>query len=90
MKEASMLRIYLVLIPIVLSGCSRQTDVLIIQNKGSDTLVNLAQAWAEEYKKVNPRIPSGLSELEAFLAFLGWSQAGMYRWHYLLKLPESL
>ena len=22
-----------------------------IQNKGSDTLVNLAQAWAEEYKK---------------------------------------
>ena len=23
-----------------------------IQNKGSDTMVNLAQAWAEEYKKV--------------------------------------
>jgi phosphate transport system substrate-binding protein len=25
-----------------------------IQNKGSDTMVNLAQAWAEEYKKVAP------------------------------------
>ncbi len=28
----------------------------VIQNKGSDTLVNVAQAWAEEYKKVNPEI----------------------------------
>lgn len=27
-----------------------------IQNKGSDTMVNLAQAWAEEYKKVNPNV----------------------------------
>ena len=25
----------------------------ILQNKGSDTLVNVAQAWAEEYSKVN-------------------------------------
>ncbi len=28
----------------------------VIQNKGSDTLVNVAQAWAEEYRKVNPDI----------------------------------
>lgn len=28
----------------------------VIQNKGSDTLVNVAQAWAEDYKKVNPEI----------------------------------
>lgn len=28
----------------------------MIQNKGSDTLVNVAQAWAEEYKKVNPDV----------------------------------
>jgi len=28
----------------------------VIQNKGSDTLVNVAQAWAEEYKKVNSEI----------------------------------
>ena len=30
--------------------------VTTIQNKGSDTMVNLAQAWAEEYKKVNPDV----------------------------------
>ena len=28
----------------------------VIQNKGSDTLVNVAQAWAEEYKKVDPNV----------------------------------
>ena len=27
-----------------------------IQNKGSDTMVNLAQAWAEEYRKVVPDV----------------------------------
>ncbi len=27
-----------------------------IQNKGSDTMVNLAQAWAEEYRKVAPDV----------------------------------
>jgi len=27
-----------------------------IQNKGSDTMVNLAQAWAEEYKKAAPGV----------------------------------
>jgi len=28
----------------------------IIQNKGSDTMVNVAQAWAEEYRTVNPAV----------------------------------
>ncbi len=28
----------------------------VIQNKGSDTLVNVAQAWAEEYQKVDPKV----------------------------------
>ncbi len=28
----------------------------VIQNKGSDTLVNVAQAWAEAYQKVNPNV----------------------------------
>jgi phosphate transport system substrate-binding protein len=28
----------------------------VIQNKGSDTLVNVAQAWAEAYKEVNPNV----------------------------------
>lgn len=27
-----------------------------IQNKGSDTMVNVAQVWAEEYKKTNPHV----------------------------------
>jgi phosphate transport system substrate-binding protein len=27
-----------------------------IQMKGSDTMVNVAQAWAEEYKKVAPSV----------------------------------
>ncbi len=27
-----------------------------IQNKGSDTMVNLAQVWAEEYKKLRPEV----------------------------------
>lgn len=42
-------------------GCSGKSDILIIQNKGSDTLVNLAQAWAEEYKKVNPKVAIAVS-----------------------------
>lgn len=29
---------------------------VVLQNKGSDTLVNVAQAWAEAYKTVNPAI----------------------------------
>jgi phosphate transport system substrate-binding protein len=42
---------------IVFTGCSpggsQQGDPrTVIQNKGSDTMVNLAQAWAEEYAKV--------------------------------------
>jgi phosphate transport system substrate-binding protein len=46
---------------IILIGCSKKSDVLIIQNKGSDTLVNLAQAWAEEYKNVNPNVAIAVS-----------------------------
>ena len=33
----------------------------LIQNKGSDTLVNVAQAWAEEYPKVNPGVTVAVS-----------------------------
>ena len=28
----------------------------VIQNKGSDTMVNLAQSWAESYQKVEPKV----------------------------------
>jgi phosphate transport system substrate-binding protein len=34
-------------------ACSSESNS-VIQNKGSDTLVNVAQAWAEAYQKVDP------------------------------------
>jgi phosphate transport system substrate-binding protein len=36
-------------------GAERESRTLI-QNKGSDTLVNVAQAWAEAYRDVNPSV----------------------------------
>ncbi len=49
------------LILIAVAACGRPSDGpggkrVVIQNKGSDTLVNVAQAWAEEYKVVNPDV----------------------------------
>ncbi len=43
------------------TGCggkkeSAETAKTVIQNIGSDTMVNLAQAWAEEYAKVEPTV----------------------------------
>ncbi|WP_313952360.1 PstS family phosphate ABC transporter substrate-binding protein [Accumulibacter sp.] len=32
-----------------------------IQNKGSDTLVNVAQSWAEQYGKINPNVAVAVS-----------------------------
>lgn len=51
----------LLLTLILTSACTQENTTLIIQNKGSDTLVNLAQAWAEEYKKVNPNVALAVS-----------------------------
>ncbi len=36
-------------------------DRTVIQNKGSDTLVNVAQAWAEAYPEVNPNVAVAVS-----------------------------
>jgi phosphate transport system substrate-binding protein len=33
----------------------------VIQNKGSDTLVNVAQAWAEEYRNIDPQVAVAVS-----------------------------
>lgn len=44
----------------ILMSCSRREHKLI-QNKGSDTIVNLAQAWAEEYKKIKPEVAIAVS-----------------------------
>lgn len=38
------------------SGSGSGPGAVTIQNKGSDTMVNLAQSWAEEYKKVAPAV----------------------------------
>ncbi len=46
-----------------LTGCGSKSDApgqpakkTVIQNTGSDTIVNLAQAWAEEYAKQEPSV----------------------------------
>ncbi len=42
-----------------LAGCGRpdgESSRSVIQNKGSDTLVNVVQAWAEEYQMVKPDV----------------------------------
>ena len=38
------------------SGGDTASAKIDIQNSGSDTMVNLAQAWAEEYAKVNSKV----------------------------------
>jgi phosphate transport system substrate-binding protein len=44
----------------LLAGTTSQARTLI-QNKGSDTLVNVAQAWAEAYPEVNPDVAVAVS-----------------------------
>ena len=42
---------------LALGGCSRQNQQAnSIQIKGSDTMVNLGQAWAEAFMKANPKV----------------------------------
>lgn len=44
-----------VLLSVVIAGCSRN-NVNSLQIKGSDTMVNLTQAWAEAYTRDNPQM----------------------------------
>lgn len=52
---------------LVTTGCGNKTNVSQkgsakgIQIKGSDTMVNLVQAWAEEFSKNNPEINIGIT-----------------------------
>jgi len=59
MKVARILAISLVT-GIAISGQGHAANTLI-QNKGSDTLVNVAQAWAEEYQSVKPDVAIAVS-----------------------------
>lgn len=48
-----------IVIPLLLIGCKKKEDgagKIIITVKGSDTMVNLSQKWAEEYMKLNPNV----------------------------------
>jgi len=57
MKSAlgTLLAATLACLPLGCSG-SKRLEKTVIQNTGSDTIVNLAQAWAEEYAKVEPTV----------------------------------
>ncbi len=48
-------------IVMLLAGCGGRGEGgssgrVVLENKGSDTLVNVAQAWAEAYREVNPNL----------------------------------
>ncbi len=58
-----MKRFSVALVILLVAACGRPSGEgggrggrTLIQNKGSDTLVNVAQAWAEEYKEVMPNV----------------------------------
>jgi phosphate transport system substrate-binding protein len=61
-----MYRFIIVLLVLLLVSCSSQSSEgpetpieessYYIENKGSDTIVNLALAWAEAYQKLNPNV----------------------------------
>lgn len=44
----------LLLSVLMLPGCARRQEAGTVEVKGSDTMVNLAQAWAEAYAKEHP------------------------------------
>jgi phosphate transport system substrate-binding protein len=46
---------------LLLAACGGGERRQVIQNKGSDTLVNVAQAWAEAYQGVNPNVVVAVS-----------------------------
>jgi phosphate transport system substrate-binding protein len=63
MKNVGKLRsLFLVFLILSISGCispaegsqNAAAEIYTIQNKGSDTLVNLALAWAERYQQIRP------------------------------------
>jgi phosphate transport system substrate-binding protein len=58
LKMPKSISIAVVVLSLLAAGCSRQKQAgkTVIQNTGSDTMVNLAQAWAEEYARVAPSV----------------------------------
>jgi phosphate transport system substrate-binding protein len=46
----------LLLVSLLFPGCRKSDSANVIRVEGSDTMVNVAQAWAEEYHHVRPEI----------------------------------
>ena len=59
-SRSSLIALFLVSTALV-SACGGGEQRQVIQNKGSDTLVNVAQAWAENYQTVNPAVVVAVS-----------------------------
>ncbi len=53
--------IAILILTATLVACGGRGDRETIQNKGSDTLVNVAQKWAEVYKDKNPKVVVAVS-----------------------------
>lgn len=53
------LLVLLAIIPMLIIGCKKKSDEIektALTVKGSDTMVNLSQKWAEEYMKLHPEV----------------------------------
>ena len=60
------LYLYLIICVLIVTGCGDSigisdnstslTPTIYIENKGSDTIVNLALAWAEQYQQLHPEV----------------------------------
>ena len=61
MQIKQALKISAIAITLVAGSKAMAADRTIIQNKGSDTLVNVAQAWAEAYRDVKPSVAIAVS-----------------------------
>jgi phosphate transport system substrate-binding protein len=56
-KVTSLLSALAAAVTIAFAGCGKKaSNAVTINQKGSDTLVQVAQAWSEAYKKVNPDV----------------------------------
>jgi phosphate transport system substrate-binding protein len=59
-RRAVVALLFVALLP-ALSACWSRSDRTLLQNKGSDTLVNVAQAWAETYRQVKGNVAVAVS-----------------------------
>ncbi len=58
----SVFRLFLIsAVALALIACGGGEQRQLIQNKGSDTLVNVAQAWAEAYQAIDPSVVVAVS-----------------------------